>query len=195
MAKDYKRAAYKPKAQIPGWALFASGLAVGLFVAGLVYLQMSEERQKAAQQIARTDVAPAAPATPAKDTTAQPPKFDFYTILPEQEVIIPDQESKASKSKADKAKSKNEKAATTPPTTGAKTGTYMLQVGSFRRFEDADRRKAQLALIGIESSVQTVTDSLFRVRVGPFDNIESANQMRARLAQGKFETLLLQLKT
>ncbi len=34
---------------------------------------------------------------------------------------------------------------------------YILQMGSFRKFADADRMKARLALIGIEAEIQRVS--------------------------------------
>lgn len=52
------------------------------------------------------------------------------------------------------------------------SGTYyMLQVGSFVRYEEADRLKAQLTIAGLDARIQTATvkgTGVFRVRVGPY---------------------------
>src|SRR5690606_4557826 len=78
---------------------------------------------------------PAAPPAPAQ----APPRFDCYTLLPEMEVEIGD----------DKL---NEAMQALPRS--ADQGPYLLQLGSFRRHDEADGLKARLALIGIEASVQ-----------------------------------------
>lgn len=54
------------------------------------------------------------------------------------------------------------------PTSGT---FYMLQVGSFVRYEEADRLKAQLTIAGLDARIQTATvkgTGVFRVRVGPY---------------------------
>ncbi len=197
MAHDYKRnAAYKPKTKIPGWLTFSAGLAIGLFAAFLFYLKQQSAHGPVTS--APTTAAPSAPApqTDAKDTGTPPPRFDFYTILPEQEVIIPDQEKPP--------KSKPETNKPPPPvsvatlTTGKK-GNYMVQVGAFKKAEEADRLRAALALLGIESAVQVVrigdSDSFHRVRVGPFDDLDRANRTRSKLKQNKYDSILLQVKS
>lgn len=203
MAHDYKRSAgYKPKTQIPGWLLFVSGLAIGAFGSFLYFIKQYDAPE-------RVVTAPPAGVTvpEAKDTATPPPRFDFYTILPEQEVIIPDQESpkevkeiKAAKVKPETAKAP---AAPAPVVTHtapvAKKGNYVLQIGSFKKMEEADRLRASLALVGVESSIQVVrisdTDSWHRVRVGPFENVEQANAQRGKLKQNNFNSILLQIKS
>ena len=181
MAHDYKRnAAYKPKTKIPGWLTFLTGLAIGLLAAFLLYLKQQNEPERVP---AATTTTPAPPTDP-KDTAATPPRFDFYTILPEQEVIIPDQEVKETKPAKSPETVKPRApantplpptASSTPPVPTGKKGNYMVQVGAFKKAEEADRLRAALALLGIESTVQVVrigdTDSFHRVRVGPFEDI------------------------
>ena len=61
----------------------------------------------------------------------------------------------------------------------------MLQAGSFRNMEQADRLKAKLALQGIVATIQTVRirdgETWHRVRVGPMTDIATLNQTRKRL--------------
>lgn len=209
MAHDYKRnAAYKPKTKIPGWLTFTAGLAVGLFAAFLLYLkQQSGQEQRVSVPPAAT--APAATAPTDTQDSNTPPRFDFYTILPEQEVILPDPEVK--ETKPDKSKPETGKprppASTAPPVTTTsppppppgKKGNYMVQVGAFKKAEEADRLRAALALLGIESAVQVVrigdSDSFHRVRVGPFDDLERANRTRNKLKQNNYTSILLQVKS
>lgn len=61
---------------------------------------------------------------------------------------------------------------------------YILQVGAFVRRSDADAQKASLAIQGIQSQLTEVTsegNTLWRVRVGPFNSIEESNPVRDKL--------------
>ncbi len=71
---------------------------------------------------------------------------------------------------------------------------YVLQAGSFRAVTDADRRRGELALLGLESSIEqmnTDTGSWHRVYIGPFDNRSAMAKARALTAQSDIDTLLL----
>ena len=59
----------------------------------------------------------------------------------------------------------------------------ILQVGSFRRYEEADRRKAELALLGYSANVQAANvngETWHRVKLGPMPDAE-ARKLRDRL--------------
>ncbi len=187
MARDYKtRANPKPKKQqTSGWNWFFAGLLVGLFAAGLIWLKFGQ------QQAVVTKPAPARqPESLKREADPQaslPPKprFDFYTTLPEMEVVVPEPDPipKQAPKKA------------SPATAGS---TYMLQMGSFRKYRDADRMKASLALLGIQAEIQKVTinnkDTYHRVRSGPYRSSQQINQIRDQLRKNKINSLLIKLK-
>ncbi len=79
------------KQPIPGWVWLAIGLTVGAFVVFLMKLEPGGDDIKRAkpEQQKPAKVAEAAKGT--TPTTPQPikPKYDFYTLLPESEVIVP----------------------------------------------------------------------------------------------------------
>ncbi|PHS27138.1 MAG: sporulation protein [Methylophaga sp.] len=119
------------------------------------------------------------------------PTFDFYTLLPEMEVVV----------KTPKQAPTPKPIVTSPPQTTPETTvkiSYMLQVGSFRKAADADRYRARLALLGIESKVQTVTidnkDTWHRVQVGPIIGRDNADQLQKQLKQNDIESLLMRAK-
>ena len=74
----------------------------------------------------------------------------------------------------------------------------MLQVGSFRRFEDAERLKARLALLGVQAGIQKVTtgggETWHRVRLGPYGDLNQLDRVRGRLKQNGISTLLVKMK-
>lgn len=166
------------------------GLAIGLSVALAIYVNgrnTSVSTQPVAQEPASLST-PMNEAAPADEEvtagTEEPPKprFDFYKMLPNFEVIIPEQEKEVSTDTT-------EKAVVTP-------GIYVLQVGSFTEYADADRRRAQLALQGIESAVQRVViddKTYHRVRIGPIEDLTELNLLRSRLREADMDVLRIRL--
>ncbi len=68
--------------------------------------------------------------------------------------------------------------------------SYLLQAGAFRAAADAETMKARLALIGFEARVlgaEVNGQKLYRVRVGPYAQLDSMNRARARLAENGIE--------
>jgi len=114
----------------------------------------------------------------------KPPRsqYDFFTVLPEMEVVVPEQELAANK----------QAEAAAPVTDDA--DNYILQVGSFRTSADAEEMKARLALQGFTALTQTVKvndETWHRVRVGPVAGARKADEMRIQLAQAGIESLVM----
>jgi len=185
MPRDYKNGARsKPRGQkMTGALAFAAGLAAGLSVALALYLR----GPGAGDQSPR--VTEPGPVTPAPVATAPPapaPRFDFYTILPEMEVKVPDWTLPVPRHEAavDEA--------------GQRAGAYVLQVGSFQRFEEADRAKAELALRGISAGIERVVingrDVWFRVRIGPISDLGELAAMRNRLIEAGMDFMVLRIR-
>ena len=61
---------------------------------------------------------------------------------------------------------------------------YFLQVGAFVKRADADAQKANLAIQGMQAQLSEVTadgNTLWRVRVGPYNSPEESNPVRDKL--------------
>ena len=205
MARDYKdrdrRRGYADRRRRKGpppWAWVTVGLLVGLFVAFLVFLQLRPappvERtvkletppEPATRPAAEDPVPEPAPATSREEPPAAPakPRFEFYNLLPEMGVIVPEQEVKG------EASPEGVRQVEQP-------GTYLLQAGSFRTREQADQLRARLALLGVETDVQTVTvnnqQTWHRVRVGPYRNLRDLNAARSLLKKNGIDAILIRL--
>lgn len=166
------------QAGAPGWAWALAGLALGLFVAFLVYLNENRPPAPASTAANQRSTAPK-PAAP--DGDQQRPRFDFYTILPEQEVVVPENPQEDERAAQERGQAQ-----------------YLLQAGSFRTLEQADTLRARLALLGVEASIETVRmkegDTWHRVRVGPFNSVRAIAKIQERLRRQEIQTLRVKIK-
>ncbi len=73
---------------------------------------------------------------------------------------------------------------------------YLLQVGAFRERSDAEGMRAKLALMGIEAKIserQSETGTLFRVRVGPFSQLDAMNKARGKLSDNGVDAAVVHI--
>ncbi len=215
-ASRYQAPAKQP---IPGWLWMAIGLTVGAFIVFLMKLEpgkgddvkrVKQEQQKASQVEQANKTAPS-PTQPAK------PKYDFYTLLPESEVIVPPDAvpektpptpqttpvvpvTPAEAAKIDTARAQAALSGVTPPPAppvikAAAVTKFFLQAGSFRKQADAERVRAQIILLGQTATVEAGTvkdETWYRVLVGPFTNRDQLTVAQKQLAGSGFNNLLLQ---
>ena len=117
---------------------------------------------------------------------APKPRFDFYSVLPEMEVVIPEEEIQAGLQQAPAAKESARAAAALP------AEAIYLQVGSFREQTHAEVVKTELVALGFKCEVQKVsinnTNVYHRVRVGPFTDYVALDKSRKKLRELGFET-------
>ena len=188
MARDYKPRSRRRKQATPGFVWLLSGLALGLAVALGVHLHHLGKEGSANAPVAKRGAQPAsarqeeAGAIQAEEEGG----FDFYTMLPDLEVVVPDEEPAPARSDSARA-----------PETSMPPGRYWLQAGSFRSHADADRRKAELALLGFASDIQAVSlkgQTWHRVRIGPLESAPAAEDARRRLAENGIGSLAVREK-
>lgn len=191
MAKRRKRRSSrrKTRSEYPGWLWMMFGLAIGLSVAFAVYVK----DRKPDNTVAAVQPEPASPqgaldsngeSAGSQTAEAEPPKsrFDFYTMLPAFEMIITEDEPAVDED--------------VEPQAIDEPGVYLLQAGSFSTHNDADRRRAELALHGIESRVQRAkvnNRDYYRVYIGPIDDLDELNVTRSRLRAAKIDVMRIRL--
>ncbi|WP_373974167.1 SPOR domain-containing protein [Chitinibacter sp. SCUT-21] len=114
-------------------------------------------------------------------------RFDFYKMLPEVS-DAPKEATATSKPKASASPAPTIATATAP-----KPG--LLQVGAFQNENDADNLKAKLALLGIESRIQTTElpekGVWHRVRVGPFNDQAELDRTRNLLKNNGIDSTVV----
>ncbi|MSR14468.1 MAG: hypothetical protein EXR86_07875 [Gammaproteobacteria bacterium] len=196
MTRDYKRGDDRHAATerpFGSWLSFTTGLGLGLVVAALVYFWKIDPRHltlggptPATPAILEVPTEASSSPDPLDQQQSAIPKFDFYKILPEIEIKVPEAELVAPPP-------------ATPPTEVAapEAATYILQAGSFQRFEDADQAKAQLALQGVQASIQRVVTNgqevWHRVHVGPYRTLTEIQVIRTKLSQLGLNAIVLKV--
>ncbi len=189
------------------WPFFVGGFLLGFLLGGGIYLLQIlptalelRERAKAADIAAAKNNRAADTKVDEKQhekTTADKPlRFDFYTLLPQQEVVAPTTGNRTTT--AIPLPTTGKKPVADGMATTAGNERFMLQAGSFRTRNEADRRRGELLLSGHSVNVQAVTtgnnENWFRVMVGPFDGEADMQQARQQLTAGKIETLPIRLR-
>lgn len=140
-------------------------------------------------------VKPAKGSQPAR-TEQAPERFEFYDILPNQQVLptrTPENRPAPRPRPTQTAPSQ-----TAPAPTGASADAAAprwLQVGAFRSAAEADRRRAQVGLLGLPARTQAGSDgqgtALHRVLAGPFNAIDSLEAARRTLAAAGLDAIPL----
>lgn len=208
-ARNRRRSAgYPARVSLPGWAWLLLGLALGAAGAALFYIVQNQPARQPIVQAPAGTPAPAAtppqsapaPKVPSAAARPDPDRFEFYELLKEGEQIV----SVPEKGKA--APAVSAPAARTPaaPTPAAEPATvapaspparYILQVGSYRTFEDADRVKASLALLGLEGRIEQAKlangQTWQRVRIGPLTDLQQVQSAQDRLKANGLDALLI----
>ena len=142
----------------------------------------TEQRHKPVSIAKKTNLKKSVPKH--QDKKISEPRFDFYTILPETEIVVPDYEINT--------RSREEKFGK------AKTTKYLIQAGSFRNFSEADKLRARLALMGIESRVEKakVGNVIWnRVKMGPYSRSSSVSVIRKRLRNNGIDVIVTEIKS
>jgi len=187
MPRDYK-SKRKPTSGFSGSMGVVCGLAIGLAIAGVVYLQdrHSDAPNVQTAKASKKRMHGGEPADgDAGDSGAAdeaPNSYDFYSMLPKFEVVVPE-----------KDKDVRPDTRAIPET---RSGTYVLQAGSYKNYADADRVRAQLALQGVESKVQKVSvdnDTWHRIRIGPISKLDELNRLRTILRKADVDVLVIRV--
>ena len=184
MAQDFakKKAAGKPRKKTASkkpmqskpaspWRWYGAGVMTGVLLSFLLYLGTLPSNDNA---LAGADTAE----SPELPEEAPKPRFDFYTLLPERTMTIDADPSEEP----------------VQPGQPMAQEYFLLQAGSFKQLEDADRRRAELLLLGLEPLVEESDGDngrWFRVFLGPFESKSKMAKARSLTANQDIDTLLL----
>jgi len=169
-------------------------VAISAFVGLIYYLDQYERAKTIAQHVEGGQPRFEAPKETEEQSSGETKsRFDFYKLLPKLSVDVDKEDSRHSQTKSDKTPS------ATNQTEPASAFSYILQAGSFKDFQEADRLKARLALIGVQANIEKVTlnqsEVWHRVRIGPIASEREMNKIRSRLRSENIEPIALKVKS
>lgn len=173
MARDYKHRANpkKKKSNASSVVWWKWLLSIGLIIAFVIFLDFLGNNT---------------PSTPTPNKNQPPPKkprFTFYTLLPETEVTVPDDEINTRHREEQFGKKQSTQ--------------YVIQAGAFKAYSEADKRKASLAFLGIESNVEKINDGNIvwhRVIIGPLARSRHVSRLKAQLKQKGIDVVVTEIK-
>ncbi|MFC4727397.1 SPOR domain-containing protein [Coralloluteibacterium thermophilus] len=195
---------------VPGWLLLVGGILIGLVVAVVAMTRLGGEPDAGPRPNPQAQApAPAIEEAPVAQDAPRRPRYDFYTVLAEREVVVPDAEVEARARQEAEARAAQQRAAaerlaaaeaeaTAPDTpsapqppppapTAPNNEAYVLQAGAFRAPAEAEALKARIALMGLSARVEAATingDTVHRVRLGPFPSAEALARAKGTLESG-----------
>jgi cell division protein FtsN len=181
-SRDYKHGGSGGPSLLQRYQQFLGGLALGLFVALVVYLTGQRQQPPVVEEQPQPRAGKGDTAAAAPDSEDAPAKYDFYEMLPKFEVVVPEKE--------------RDVRADLPAVAVSNPGVYVLQAGSYRSQPDAERMRSMLAKQGIEATVQRVqvdANVWHRVRIGPFRDLKTLNDTRASLRKADIDVIVVRI--
>lgn len=173
--KGSSRARKAPAKQpMPGWMWMLLGLTIGIVGAVIAYIAMApgldEPRSGQSQQSQQSGDQPASSQAAAANQPKLPPKqparFTFYEMLPNL-TLVPRNDTY------------------TPGERSKKDVAYVIQAGSFADKDDAETRRAELILLGMEPSIDKARlpngRTTYRVEIGPDEDYDRVKSNMATL--------------
>ncbi|MBS9403150.1 SPOR domain-containing protein [Halomonas sp. TRM85114] len=224
-----RRSSSRSRPTFPGWLWALAGLVAGFL------LSQHQHGSAPWQDEQDSPMATVMPRFSADDPTATPdtttdsaseespmPTFEFYTLLPESEVIaprseLPDTAARAPAPPAEpttetvddpiaqviaaNARPEDETAADDTSTDSQTIGAgdrYMLQAASFRESGDAEQLRSRLSDFGLLARVSEVqaggNETWHRVQVGPYDDTRELNRAQDLMTTQGIEPLVIRLQ-
>lgn len=191
-----------------GFLLFAAGMVIGALVTILwqgiqtsgsgigAGLREMMEKSRQQEQVDSAANQPGSGTDPVPANNEPQTSFDFFTVLPEIEVVVPDYagEDSVPPGTADNTPGRPAANADAAP---ENKGSFMLQAGSYQHTADAERLRAELALLGLVSFIQKVTiqgrGDFYRVRLGPYTDHREMVTVDQRLGDHGIKALRLKV--
>jgi len=171
-----------PKKRLPGWILLLLGMLFGIVVAVIGYVngwvpKPENPNNKPIAQVRETKKENTIEDNSADLAIEQQDNFGFYTALQDMEVEI-DAEDLAQ-------------------TDTRKPSTYYLQLGAFKRLQDAETLKAEVAFSGVSAFIESneIKGTIWhRVRIGPYKSSRKVDVAKRKLQKSGFNAMIIKQK-
>jgi cell division protein FtsN len=185
--RDYKKT-HSRALKVRGVREFSYGAVTGVVLAGVAFAYLNGRVHKSTEPADSPRPEPHRAARADNDVSGPgsgkaSEKYDFYEMLPNFEVVVPEKDKEVKRDLPAAAKIE-------------RPGVYVLQAGSYRNEADANRVRKQLSMQGVDAKVQRVavdTDVWHRVRIGPISNLDELNKVRKQLQAAEVDALVIRV--
>jgi cell division protein FtsN len=181
MARDYKHRTSRRNTSksrneptIPVWKWLLVLVIIASFISFLLWLKSTATANNTQQTVVTKP-------------TKKPIKYDFYNVLPEREFVIPESQIETQK-RLERQQTKQGLDNNQPST------LYIIQAGAFEVYREADKRKAQLSLLGQNAYIEKVViedKTWHRVKIGTFSSLNEADTIRKRLKNQSIQSVIM----
>lgn len=184
-SRDYKSNQSRPM-DLRRYREFAWGAAVGAFLTGIIFVYVGAKLHKAPDppDAPHPDSHRGAHAGADAGVPAEPtPTYGFYTMLPNEVVVAPEKDKDVKRDLPAAAKVE-------------RPGIYLLQVAATHSEPDANGVRDRLRKMGFDAKVQRIAideNVWYRVRIGPFSNLDELNKTRKQLQADGTDTTLIRV--
>ncbi len=173
---------------------FVIGLVVGLAIAVAVALYISNAPLPFVTKVRPPSTSSALPADgklpdPNRSLNLTPPAPPPAASTPPAAPVAPPAKGEATPATPEAAAAKQE--------TLPEGSRFLLQAGAFKSAEDADGMRAQLAMLGLDARIFPIEQggqTLYRVRLGPYGQLDDVNRVRKLLADNSIEAQIVRLR-
>ena len=171
MTQDFaKRNNKESSSSRSSWAWFFTGLVAGIFISFLVYLWKFVPPDPDTADV--REIPKAEP-----DQIVKEMQYEFYDLFPNSEVPIVEEYGEDGEK--------------------VESFSYLLQAGSFRNSNEADKLRGELILLGLDAFLSEKDldgNKWHRVMVGPFDTDLALNRAQDKLAQAEVEAMPMKIR-
>ncbi len=181
-------------AQLKPWAWLLSGVFLGVAMVLTVFFSQRFDVPSIPTDLAQATIE--VPITTDKSESnkskevTKGPRFEFHQLLPKMEIPLPKIEREPLR--VAPAPKETQTHAAKP---ASKSSQYFLQVGAFKHFHDADRRRGHLALLGLDADIIRVStangEQWHRVHIGPIEDPAKLATIQRRLQANQIESIAL----
>lgn len=208
MAKDYasstvnkRRSTHSKSSKKQSYSVFFKGFVSGAALMLIVIIFRIPIMHFTTHLLNKNNPEKTLPSSKQKNEPSTP-HFDFYTLLPKLNVPVNKSLTQTAKTPLVKTPTANTQASNDTPTAikkaqTPKTFTYMIQVASFKNYQDADTLKAKLALLGFNATIKVANSNnqqYNRVFIGPFQTAALAQNTKQQLASNHYSSIVLRYR-
>lgn len=139
---------------------------------------------------------PKAPAEQPVAPNANPPAADTPAAAADAAKPVP-RSAVTADPLGDLAKTKSGLSTPVTPPDATDPFDYLVQAGAYRTSGDADAQKAKLAMLGLDAKVSERDQAgrmVYRVRMGPFNDKNTAERIRTQLEANGIENTLVRVQ-